>query len=107
MYPSKTFEKIIEMCTDKLLCCSVLILCNFIYICSAVLKYNIYTVSIIFAVIIYNFTKANNISLLRCAPLPLNIILFSVMNSSVINAMWRKVKYNTKYKYKMLMFFIT
>ena len=69
---------------------------NFIYICPAVLKYNIYTVSVIFAVIIYNFTKGNNISLPRCAPLPLNIILFSVMNSSVINAMWRKSKIQYK-----------
>ena len=84
------------MCTDKLLYCSVLMLYNFIYICSTVLKYNIYTVSVIFAVIIYNFTKGYNISLPRCAPLLLNIILFSVMNSSVINAMWRKNKIQYK-----------
>ena len=83
------------MCTEKLLYCSVLMLYNFIYICSAVLKYNIYTVSIIFAVIIYNFTKGHNISLPRRAPL--NIILLSVMNSSVINAMWR----NNKIQYKI------
>ena len=34
-----------------------------------------------FFVIIYNFTKGLNISLLRCAPLLLSIILFSVINS--------------------------
>ena len=50
-------------------------------------------------VIIYNFTKGHNIrqSLPRCASLLLSIILFSVINRSVINAKWRKIKY--KYKY--------
>ena len=80
------------MCTDKLLCCSVLILYIFIYICSAVLSIipSVSIFSFFFAVIIYNFTKRHNISLSRCALLLLSIFLFSVMNSYVISAKWRK-----------------
>ena len=83
------------MCTDKLLCCSVLILYNFIYICSAVLTVIpsvSFFFSFFFAVIIYNCTKGHNISLSRCAPLLLSIFLFSVMNSSVISAKWNEKK---------------
>ena len=42
-------------------------------------------------VIIYNFTKGHNISLRRCAPLLLSIILFPVINSSAINAECSKI----------------
>ena len=72
------------MCTDKLLCWSVLILYNFIYICSAVLSIipsvSIFFFFFFFAVIIYNFTKGHNISLPRCAPLLLSI--FSIFCNS-------------------------
>ena len=82
------------MCTDKLLCCSVLILYYYIYICSAVLtiipSVSIFSFFFFFSVIIYNFTKGHNISQSRCAPLVLSSFLFSVMNSSVISAKWRK-----------------
>ena len=42
--------------------------------------------------VIYNFIKGHNISLPGCTPLLLSIILLSVMNSSVIDAKWRKYK---------------
>ena len=54
----------------------------------------LYSFVVVVVVIIYNFTKGHNIrqSLPRCASLLLNIILFSV-----INAKWKKIKYEYKY----------
>ena len=56
---------------------------------SAVLSISI--LYLFFFVIMYNFTEGHIISLTRCAPLLLSIILFSVINSVfVINTKWRK-----------------